>query len=84
MTNKMQAELNHLGGEGVVVKTYYADPEKPGVANVYTSLPGVYERELWQETAFTNGGPLVKIEIIWSPKEAAELTARKEGQGGGA
>lgn len=68
-----KAEEDHLSGAGVVVKTWYADPANLGKANVSTSLPGDEELELWADAAFTNGGPLVKIELIWAPKEAAEL-----------
>ena len=28
---------------------------------------------LWEDAAFTNGGPLVKIELVWAPNEAAKL-----------
>lgn len=64
---------NHLGGVGVIVRTYYADPDNKGKANVYTSLPDELELELWQEAAFTNGGPLVRIELLWAPEEAKQL-----------
>lgn len=70
-----QAELDHLAGEGVVVKTWYADPENKGQAKVYTSLPSDEELELWEDAAFTNGGPLVKIELVWAPDEAKKLAA---------
>jgi hypothetical protein len=68
-----EKELAHLAGEGVVMKFWYADPEKPGMANVTTTPLSGEARELWEDAAFTNGGPLVKIELIWSPKEAEEL-----------
>jgi hypothetical protein len=72
-----QAEQDHLAGAGVVVKTWYADPANPGKANVTTSLPTEEELDLWQDAAFTNGGPLVKIELVWAPDEAAKLEAAK-------
>lgn len=75
-----QAEIDHLGGAGVVVKTWYADPDNPGKANVTTSLPSEEELELWQDAAFTNGGPLVKIELVWAPKEAADLEALQKAE----
>lgn len=68
-----QQEIDHLSGRGVVVKTYYADPSQPGVANVSTHLPDGDELSVWEDAAFTNGGPLVKIEIVWSPSEAQAL-----------
>lgn len=74
-----QEELDHLEGKGVVVKAYYADPDKPGVANVSTSLPSEDELAIWEDAAFTNGGPLVKIEMVWSPSEAEKLKAMHEG-----
>jgi len=70
-------ELKHLGGEGIVAKRWYADADNEGQAKVYTSLPNDEELEAWQEAAFTNGGPLVKIELIWSPREAGELSDAK-------
>lgn len=71
-----QAEIDHLAGEGVVVRTWYADPENKGQAKVYTSLPSGEELDLWEEAAFTNGGPLVKIELVWAPEEAKKLAAK--------
>jgi hypothetical protein len=85
--NKMQPLLDHLEGKSVIVKTWFADPENRGQARVYTSLPNEEQLAAWSEAAFTNGGPLVKIELIWDPKEAAALAARtapaKSGQEGG-
>ena len=69
-----EAELNHLYGQGIVVKTWYSDPETKGQAKVFTSLPSEEELGLWHDAAFTNGGPLVKIELVWSPEEAKALT----------
>ncbi len=69
-----EKQLDHMAGNGVVVKYWYADPDNKGVANVHTSLPDDVQSEAWQDAAFTNGGPLVKLEMIWDPKEAKSLT----------
>jgi hypothetical protein len=66
-------ELNHLAGKGVVVRHWYAGPDNNGKANVSTSLPSDDELALWADAAFTNGGPLVKVELVWSPDEAAKM-----------
>lgn len=68
-----QKKLDHLNGTGVVVKRWYVDQDNPGMANVSTSLLNEDERELWLDAAFTNGGPLVKIELVWAPQEADRL-----------
>jgi hypothetical protein len=73
-----QAEIDHLAGEGVIVKTWYADPENKGQATVYTTLPSEEELELWEDAAFTNGGPLVKIELVWAPEEARKLATNSD------
>lgn len=64
----------HMAGDGVVAKYWYADTDNPGFANVTTKLPSDEDLEAWQDAAFTNGGPLVKIELIWSPAEAKSLS----------
>lgn len=71
-----QREIDHLNGKNVVVKHWYADRDNPGVASVTTGLPSDDELSLWADAAFTNGGPLVKIELIWSPQEADALKAQ--------
>jgi hypothetical protein len=63
LTPELQREVALLEGGGVIVRTYYANPEQPGIATVCT---------------FTNGGPLRKIELVWSPEEAAKLKADTE------
>lgn len=73
MSSISKAEEDHLAGTGVVVKTWYADPDNPGQATVFTSLPSDEELDLWADAAFTNGGPLVKVELIWAPTEAENL-----------
>lgn len=70
-----QREIDHLSGKHVVVKRWYADQSNPGMANVTTSQPSDDELALWEDAAFTNGGPLVKIEIVWDETEAARLAA---------
>ncbi|MEO1206417.1 MAG: hypothetical protein AAFV45_08790 [Pseudomonadota bacterium] len=65
-------QLNHLAGEGVVVRRWYANDDRKTCA-VVTTLPSSEEAEAWQCAAFTNGGPLVKLEIEWNPKEAEKL-----------
>ena len=75
-----QREIDHLEGKHVVVKRTYVNEANDGTATVTTSLPNDEELELWVDAAFTNGGPLVKIELVWSPKEAEALNARYAGQ----
>lgn len=72
-----EKELAHLSGEGVIVKTWYANCDTPNTANVYTSLPDDAELSLWEDSAFTTGGQLVKIELIWDLAEAENLKAAK-------
>lgn len=80
-----EKELDHMGGNGVVAKHWFAKPGEPGKAYVFTSLPNEEELDAWQEAAFTNGGPLVKIELIWAPDEARSLEEEvRPSDGGGA
>ena len=65
----------------MVVRTYYANPDQPGTAAVYTSLPSDEDLGIWADAAFTNGGPLVKIELVWEPAEAAKLKAAEDNRG---
>lgn len=71
----LQKDFAHLEGDGVVVRTYYANRDQPGTATVCTGLPSDDELGVWADAAFTNGGPLVKIELVWDPAEAEKLKA---------
>lgn len=73
LSPELQAEFAHLEGDGVVVRTYYANREQPGTRTVFTRPPSDEECAVWADAAFTNGGPLVKIELVWDPAEAAKL-----------
>ena len=71
-----EAEDRHLRGDGIVARHWYADPDNKGQANVYTKLPSDEDLAIWSEAAFTNGGPLVKIELVWAPDEVAALRVK--------
>lgn len=64
---------DHLAGTHVVVKSTYLNESRDGTATVCLSIPTDAEYEAWQDAAFTNGGALVKVELIWSPEERANL-----------
>ncbi len=66
---KLKAELDHLGGHGVVVEYVYADGKGTRQAMDVDSP----ENEAWQDAAFTNGPPLIEIRIRFDPKACEEL-----------
>lgn len=65
----LEAQLAHFGGEGCVVRYQYGSKVVTYALQVDTP-----ENEAWQDAAFTNGPPLVKITIEFAPDEAKALT----------
>lgn len=66
----IEAAVSHMAGEGCLVTYQYGNR-----CSVHLLSEGSIEAEAWQEAAFTNGSPLVKITIEYDPKRAAELAA---------
>ena len=75
---ELRAQLDHMAGVGCVLRFQYGNRliTRPLETE---SLAG----ELWQELAFTNGPPLVRIVIEYAPDEARkfeEAAKAAEGQ----
>ena len=67
-------ELDHLAGVGCVVTYQYGGEVTTGILDA-----GSLEAEVWQEAAFQNGPPLVKITIEFAPEKVKELVAYQLG-----
>ncbi len=67
-----KGELDHMAGEGCIVTYQYGNEATTGILDA-----GSLENEVWQEAAFTNGPPLVKITIEFAPEKAKELVAQQ-------
>jgi hypothetical protein len=65
-------ELDHMAGEGCIVTYQYGYETTTNILDA-SSL----ENEVWQEAAFTNGPPLVKITIEFAPEKAKKLVAQQ-------
>ena len=65
---ELSRQIDHMAGVGCVVRYQYG-------TEVETCLleEESLESELWQEVAFTNGPPLVRIIIEYAPEEAKKL-----------
>ena len=69
-----KAALDHMAGVGVVSRHQFGD-------KVYTRLlaENSLESALWRDVAFTNGPPLRRIVLEYSPEEAAEIAEKGQG-----
>ena len=68
LTEAQRKELDFLGGVPCVVR--YQFGSKQITQHLFADD---LARELWQDAAFQNGAPLVKITIEYAPEEAAKL-----------
>ena len=60
--------IDHMAGEGCIVSYQYGNEVTTQLLDA-SSL----ENEVWQEAAFTNGPPLVKVTIEYAPEKAKAL-----------
>lgn len=65
---EMQKALDRMAGIGCVVRYQYGNQ-----VSTHLLQEGSPENEAWQDAAFTNGPPLIRIIIEFAPTEAETL-----------